>query len=132
MAIGRPPKFKTAEEFTKQADAYFAECGLTEEPITITGLCLALDTTRDVLIDYEKGLHNERDASFSHAIKRAKMVVERTYEKRLAGNNPTGAIFALKNFGWSDKIQNELSGPNGGAIQAEITINLVDPKNGTS
>ncbi len=27
------------------------------------------------------------------------------YEKRLLDKNPTGAIFALKNFGWTDKQQ---------------------------
>ena len=108
--VGRPAKFKTAEDFSEAAQSYFAECKANEESLTITGLCLALDTSRDVLIDYEKGLHNERDPEFSHAIKRAKMIVENSYEQRLAGNNPTGAIFALKNFGWSDKLDLAHSG----------------------
>jgi len=32
------------------------------------------------------------------------------YEKALQGHSPTGAIFALKNFGWRDKQDVELSG----------------------
>ena len=32
------------------------------------------------------------------------------YEKALQGRSPTGAIFALKNFGWTDKQDVELSG----------------------
>ena len=32
------------------------------------------------------------------------------YEKALHGRSPTGAIFALKNFGWTDKQDVELSG----------------------
>lgn len=47
---------------------------------------------------------------FSHSVKRAKTYVELAYEKRLAGNAPTGAIFALKNMGWSDKQEIEHSG----------------------
>ena len=32
------------------------------------------------------------------------------YEKALHGRSPTGAIFALKNFGWTDKQDVDLSG----------------------
>ena len=37
-------------------------------------------------------------------------MVECEYEKRLAGQSPTGAIFALKNMGWKDKSEVEQSG----------------------
>ena len=32
------------------------------------------------------------------------------YEKALHSRNPSGPIFALKNFGWTDKQDVELSG----------------------
>jgi len=36
-------------------------------------------------------------------------MVEHSYELGLRGQNPTGSIFGLKNFGWSDKQSIELS-----------------------
>ncbi len=55
-------------------------------------------SSRQSLINYE-GYSEE----FFDAIKRAKLRVEVYCEERLVENNPSGAIFALKNFGWSDK-----------------------------
>lgn len=95
-AGGRPLKFKSVEEFCKLADKYFKET--PENEITITGLALALDTTRDVLINYQ-----ERD-EYSNAIKRYKERVHNAYEKDLRLKGNAGSIFALKNFGWSDRI----------------------------
>lgn len=74
-------------------------------PYTITGLALALGTTRDLLIDYE-----EKD-EFSDTIKEAKSKVHNYAERALFGNNPTGPIFNLKNnYGWRDKTEQENSG----------------------
>jgi hypothetical protein len=61
---------------------------------------------------------------FSHSVKRAKMIVENAYEKRLQGSNPTGAIFALKNMNWRDKIEQEISGSG-----FSINIDLDDKPN---
>lgn len=107
MTVGRPLKFKTVEELEKAIQAYFDEVAqdfqkdangiIHQAPLTITGLALALDTSRKVLMEYE-----ERD-EYSNTVKRAKTVVENYAEKRLFGSNATGAIFALKNFGWKDK-----------------------------
>jgi hypothetical protein len=94
---GRPLKFSTPEEMQEKIDAYFACCDENEEPITITGLALALDTTRELLCDYE-----EKD-EFSDTIKKAKLRVQHAYEKRLVKRGNAGDIFALKNFGWKDK-----------------------------
>jgi len=46
---------------------------------------------------------------FSNSVKRAKMIVENTYEKRMHGNSPTGAIFVLKNMNWKDKSETEIT-----------------------
>lgn len=69
------------------------------EPPTITGLCLFLGfESRQSFYDY-----GNRD-KFSYTIKRARMMVENSYELAMYyAKNPTGAIFALKNLGWSDK-----------------------------
>jgi hypothetical protein len=95
--MARPLKFKTPKEIEKKINAYFDECDKTGDPYTITGLALSLGATRQTLLNYE-----EREGFFD-TIKKAKTRVEHYAEKRLFGPSPTGAIFALKNFGWSDK-----------------------------
>lgn len=75
---------------------------------TITGLAVALDTTRETLLDYENKPEN---AHFSDAIKRAKQIIHEYAEQYLfAGKNQTGAIFNLKNnWGWIDRIETDLT-----------------------
>jgi len=69
-----------------------------EEGATITGLTRYLGFShRSSLLDYQK-----KD-EFSNIIKTAKLRVEESYERLLRERNPTGAIFALKQFGWNDK-----------------------------
>ena len=97
MAGGRPLKWQTPEQLQKEIDKYFKDCELNNEPLTITGLALALDTYRDVLMDYQN-----KD-EFSNTVKKAKLRIENAYEKRLIKNGRSGDIFALKNFGWVDK-----------------------------
>lgn len=94
---GQPLKFKTVEELQEKIDKYFASCDENEEPISITGLALALGTSRETLCNYEN-----KDGYFD-TIKRAKLYVEHAYEKRLIKRGNGGDIFALKNFGWVDK-----------------------------
>lgn len=110
MPPGRPLRFKTPEEMQERIDAYFAsveepkviEGNIYFEPITITGLALALDTSRETLCNYEK-----RDEFFD-TIKRAKLRCENYAEKQMfRGKNAAGPIFALKNYGWTDKQENE-------------------------
>lgn len=79
------------------------------DPPTITGLCLFLGfESRQSFYDYQ-----ER-TEFSYTVKRARLKIETEYEKSLHRQSPTGAIFALKNMGWSDKTEidqkTELSG----------------------
>jgi len=104
--MGRPLKFKTVKELQQKIDAYFESCWEdTEEgkkmirPLTITGLALALDTTRDTLLDYE-----EKDG-FSDTVKKAKQRVENFAEEQLFINPRTaGIIFNMvNNWGWQNK-----------------------------
>lgn len=98
---GRPLKFQTVEELTSAIDTYFADTPKSEW--TITGLAIALDTYRSVLIDYGSGKYDTNDKDYSDAVKKAKQVIENGYEIDLKKYGRTGTIFALKNFDWKDK-----------------------------
>lgn len=99
---GRPAKYKNKEELQEKIDKYFKECDKKEEPYTVTGLGLALDMSRQDLINYS----NKDD--FFDTIKKAKQKVENYLEKRLIkDSSATGIIFNLKNnYGWKDKQEN--------------------------
>lgn len=117
----RPPKYKTAKELQEKIDEYFKSGFNTREVIisigggkkqkvkipvlTITGLVLFLGfADKSSFYDLEK---NQR---FSHSIKKARTFIEKEYEEQIQLGNPAGAIFALKNFGWSDVVEQKHSG----------------------
>jgi len=103
--MGRPLKHTPAQA-QKLIDGYFRDCDDTDTPYTISNLALALDTSR-------RGLCNwcERDDALSAVIKRAKWRVEAAVELlMLKAKNPAAMIFWLKNFGWSDRQELEVSG----------------------
>ena len=50
------------------------------------------------------------------------MKIEAAYEERLFGNNVAGAIFALKNHGWSDKQAVEHSTVVGGVLRVPAAL----------
>ena len=95
--MGRPLKFESAEEIETIANEYFEKT--SQDEWTITGLALALDTSRKVLVEYE-----DRE-EFSNTIKKLKTKVENQYEISLRKNGRSGDIFGLKNFGWKDKTE---------------------------
>jgi hypothetical protein len=100
---GRPPKYKTAEELQEAIDKYWGT--LDKNKPTITGLALALGfESRQSFYRYEQ------DGEFSYTIKKARLRVEAVYEANLHEGAAAGSIFALKNFGWSDKQEIEHSG----------------------
>lgn len=102
MKAGRPKKYTEVEIMQQKIEMYFEECEKKNEPYTVTGLCLALDITRETLREYVK------DEQFSDTIKKAKLKVENYLEKHLiTDSSTTGIIFNLKNnFGWTDKQEN--------------------------
>ena len=123
MPAGRPTKYKSGEEMQPLIDAYFDSCyGVDEQgnrvvitPVTITGLALAIGTDRRGLIDW-----SERP-EFSHVLKKARAKVEQFVESSLfTGRNPAGAIFWMKNHGWSDTQKLELTGADGGPVDVRI------------
>lgn len=98
----RPPFYDDPEVMQAKIEEYFADAKM----VTITGLCLHLGfESRQSFYDYEI------KPDFAYTVKRARMMVENAYEMRLnKEGTPTGAIFALKNMGWKDKQETEISG----------------------
>lgn len=115
--VGRPRKYECPEDFDAKVDEYYAYCKEHSEPVTWTGLALYLGfSSRQSIDEY---LNYE---GFSDSVKRAKALVEWHYEMRLATSSaPTGAIFALKNFGWSDKHELAHTSPDGSMTPKGIT-----------
>lgn len=117
---GRPRLYDTPEQFDAKVYEYQDHCKENKEPVTWTGLALFLGfSSRQSIDEYLKY------DGFSDSVKRAKTFVEWNYEKRLAGEGtPTGAIFALKNFGWKDKTETDIT--SGGEKLSHPGYTIVD------
>lgn len=138
MKTGRPLKYNTAEEMQIHIDEYFEKCQpkpyLNDEgkplldgkgnpiielnPPTITGLALHLGfVNRASMYDYE-----ER-GEFSNTVKKARTRCENWLEVNgLAGKTPPAmAIFALKNYGWTDRQDLNHTGNIDSTVQINIT-----------
>lgn len=99
---GRPPKYTDPAEMALQIELYAAQCDAEGEPMTVVGMALFLgfcDTTS--LLDYGA----KDDEGFSSVIKKGKSMVEARALARAYKSNGAGAIFYLKNLGYSDKQQ---------------------------
>lgn len=127
--MGKPLKFPTVKDLDKAIDAYFAERSkievlpngdIKQKPITVTGLALALDTTRETICDY-----GEKDG-YSDSIRRARLRCENYAEERLYLGQATGPIFALKNYGWKDT--QDVNQNNTGTTQVVINKSYASPK----
>jgi hypothetical protein len=108
---GAPRICETPEIMQERIDRYFEECAKpnSQEKISITGLCLWLGfCDRHSFYDYEK------KPAFTHTVRRARLRIEKFYETRgESAKSSTFHIFALKNFGWTDKQEIEHSGTMG-------------------
>lgn len=114
---GRPPTWTNPEVLKKLVDNYFEN----EKEPTLSGLALALDIDRKTLYNYS--LKDE----FFPIIKKARDKVEKRYEDILINKDrPTGVIFALKNMGWADRTETDIT--SGG----EKIIPLIDVRNNHS
>jgi hypothetical protein len=103
--MARPRKYNDENELQEEVLKYFEQCKESNERPTVTGLALFLGfASKQSLYDYEK---NDK---FSYPIKRALTMIECELEKRLENQSVSGIIFALKNMGWTDKVQTEHSG----------------------
>jgi hypothetical protein len=100
---GRPRIIETPDEFERLTDEYLEHCKKTGEPIGIVGLTLYLG-----FVDKTSLYEYQQRPEFAHSVRRARSLVEASYEQRLDRDKPQGAIFALKNFGWSDRREVEV------------------------
>ena len=102
---GRPPMFETPEQLEIKIQEFFDLQCENEEPLTISGLAFYLGfISRQSMYDYKE------KEEFTYILKKATLFIEHQYESNLSGTTPTGSIFALKNMGWKDKTETELSG----------------------
>ncbi|MHA1541416.1 MAG: terminase small subunit [Candidatus Hodarchaeales archaeon] len=93
-------KYSSVKVIKPLIENYFAS--RPDNELTITGLALALDTSRETLMNYES-----KDEFFD-TIKRAKDRIQESYERSMRKRGNAGDIFALKNFGWKDKVESEV------------------------
>ncbi len=134
--VGRPKKFKSAEEMQKKIDEYFQSCMTIKtdkygnfmvdamgnfileqiKPFTMSGLANALDLSRRGLLNYN------RDDEYYDIIEKAKRKCEMYAEERLFDKDGVrGAMFSLSNNyeQWANKA--ELGGKIGvGTIEEYI------------
>ena len=115
IKTGRPPKYNTPQELQSKIDEYFKnvpekEFVVNDDKIkvvgvhTITGLILHCG-----FCDRQSFYAYEKKPEFSYTIKRARSRMEQHYEELIQGSTPAGSIFALKNFGWRDKQELDLT-----------------------
>lgn len=76
------------------------------EPPTVTGLALHLGfSSKNTLYEYAEKIE------FSDSIKKGLSRIEKYHEIATSrGDKCTGNIFILKNFGWKDRIEQEITG----------------------
>lgn len=101
--VGRPRMYARKEELEEQIKEYFVNCYEDRIKLTITGLILFCGFS-----DRKSFYSYEQNPEFSHTIKKARTLIEMNYELMLQEAFPQGAVFALKNLGWSaeEKIEN--------------------------
>lgn len=117
--VGRPPKYNNVEELQELIDEYFENCDLQDRPYTMAGLALALNLSRQGLLEYSN------KTEYSDAINAAKLRCHRYSEEYLySGKAAAGAIFSLKNnYGWKDKTEVETN--------VNVKFSLADLHKGT-
>lgn len=99
--------YETAVDMQNKIDSYFAQ----ELIPTISGLAYYLGfESRQSFYDYEE------KEEFTYTIRKTRLFMESRYEERLQGNSPTGAIFWLKNAGWTDKQEIDQKTEHSGSI----------------
>lgn len=134
--VGRPPMYTDPLEIERLVQEYF-EKGVKMRTVilgppnaryeiqvpvpTITGLAIYLGfESRQSFYEYEQ------KPEFTYTIKKARLFIENEYEEMLQTGNTAGAIFALKNFGWTDKQEIDQKTEHSGQI-GFTGINIIKP-----
>ena len=115
---GRPAFFDTPERLKERIVEYFEsylpkEDGNPPDPAlgfkpTVSGLGLWLGFS-DRRSFYNYADRKKDKEEFAHIVKKAIYYIEMQYEQLLESKGATGAIFALKNMGWKDKTEQEVT-----------------------
>ena len=107
MPGGKPRKFKTVQELQKCLDAYKKYLTENNRPPTIAGLAYYTGVDRHTIYNYEK-----QDEYF-HTIKNFRDWVLMTYEEEAIVKGNGGIVFMLKNYGYTDRQDHNLTGDLG-------------------
>jgi len=129
---GRPPIYDNPTTLQRRIDAYFKR-GITKRTVTIgpannkTTIQIPVPTITGLVLycgfcDRRSFYAYEKKPEFGYTIKAARTRIEREYEEALQGGLGSGAIFALKNFGWVDKQEIEHSG------NVKLTKEVIDAR----
>lgn len=114
--LRRPLKYADKAKLEADIEAYFEKMDEEGRPYTISGLAVALDTSRNTLIQYE-----EKD-EYVNTIKKAKQRCENWAEEAaLMGKaNSTFSIFSMKNnYGWVDEQKRNVTSESNVTISSE-------------
>lgn len=119
MAKALVVAYEDADVLMEKIEAYFDE---TEPKFqTRAGLCVYLGITKQTFHNYKNGTQGEK---IKEAIEWACTRLENKYEMDLnLRPNPTGPIFALKQYGWKDNQDVEVKSSG-----FEIVCNVPRPQ----
>ncbi|NCC44908.1 MAG: hypothetical protein EOM18_15315 [Clostridia bacterium] len=113
MPAGRPRKY--TKKRMREINDYIREYTQREEIPTVAGCACELKMHRQQMYEYPE---------FSDAIKELVTKKEKVLETgALTGHlNSTMAIFSLKQIGWKDKQEHEVSGKDGEPFSIKIEV----------
>ncbi len=98
LGMSAPAKYKDPKDMQIMIDLWVTECQANGTPLTVVGLARGLGfCDKNALYDYQK-----KDL-FTTTIKNARAMVEQNTLERAIKSNGAGAIFYLKNLGYTDK-----------------------------
>lgn len=115
--VGALPKYDSPERLWDRAEQYMVIVTDARNNIkaTISGLSFWLGfDSRQTMYNYEA------NGEFGYVIRRLRLFVESCYEARLHTATPSGAMFALKNMGWTDKMEVDMKN-NGGKFGSTMS-----------
>ena len=101
---GRPKKFKNVDELKKCLENYKSYLKESNKPPTIAGLAYYTGIDRQTVYNYQK------DCQFFDTLKEFRDWILMTYEEEAITRGNGGIIFLLKNYGYTDKQETEISG----------------------
>lgn len=103
---GKKAFYNSPEELETKITEYFTQTYKRGKfTPTVSGMTFYLGfESRSSLADYCK-----RDEAYSYIIHKAKKFIENCYEGQLYTQSSSGAVFALKNMGWKDKTETDIT-----------------------